>query len=382
MLKSNAIRIVHIITDLEIGGAEIMLANLLSAMNRSRFKPEVIALGERGPLALRIEALDIPVRVLGMERGSASPTDLIRLTRWLRESRPHLIQSWMYHANLAGGLAAKFAGGIPVIWSIHASHLEPTTTRRRTTWMIGLSGKLSGWLPTRIVYCSEVSYRLHESLGYADDRKLIIPNGFDIDVFIPDPGVRAAVREELGVSEETPLIGMVARFDPQKDHENFFNAAALLHVKIPEAEFVLCGPGITADNTVMRSWMDQFDLAGHCHLLGQRGDVERILASLDVASTASSYGEAFPMVVGEAMACGVPCVVTNIGDSSIIIGDTDRTVPPRDPEALADAWAEILGQDAASRRRLGDAARERIIELYSLGQVTNLYEELYEQIGT
>ena len=278
--------------------------------------------------------------------------------------------------------AAKFAGGIPVVWGIHASQLEPTTTRRRTAWMIALSGRLSGWLPARIVYCSEVSHRLHESLGYADDRMLVIPNGFDIDAFVPDPDARAAVREELGVSRETPLVGMVARFDPQKDHENFFKAAALLHAEMPEVEFVLCGPGVSADNAVMRTWMDEFDLAGHCHMLGQRGDIARILAALDVASTASSYGEAFPMVVGEAMSCGVPCVVTDIGDSSMIVGHTGRAVPPRDPRALADAWAAILRQDAASRGRLGDAARERIIERYSLGRVTNLYEDLYRQIET
>ena len=376
----TAARVTHIITDLEIGGAEIMLTNLLSAMDRELFDPDVIALGERGPLALRIEAMGIPVRTLGMKRGSARLSDLLRLARWLRETRPRFIQTWMYHANLAGGLAAKFAVGVPVVWGIHASHLERKTTRWRTTKMIDLSARLSAWLPARIVYCSEVSHRLHASLGYAEDRMSIIPNGFDIDVFAPDSEARLRLRAELGLPEETPLVGMVARFDPQKDHENFLQAAGILRAEIPEARFVMCGHGVTPNSAVLLAWCEKYAVMDYCHLLGPRKDTAQLLAGLDVASTSSSYGEAFPMVVGEAMACGVPCVVTDIGDSSLLVGETGSTVPPRDPYALATAWADILNQGAEGRGRLGGAARMRIKEHYSLARIARLYEGLYEDI--
>ena len=376
----TAARITHIVTDLEIGGAEIMLTNLLSAMDRELFEPEVIALSDRGPLALRIEAMDIPVRTLGMKRGSARLSDLMRLARWLRQSRPMFIQTWMYHANLAGGLAAKVAVGVPVVWGIHASHLERKTTRWRTRKMIELSARLSRWLPERIVYCSESSHILHESLGYAEDKMSIIPNGFDIETFVPDPAARTRLRAELGLAEETPLVGMVARFDPQKDHENFLQAAARLRAELPETRFVMCGAGVTEDNAVLMAWAGKYGVRDYCHALGSRKDTAQLLAGLDVASTASSYGEAFPMVVGEAMACGVPCVVTDIGDSSMIVGDTGRSVPPHDPRALAGAWAEILRLGAEKRARLSFAARKRIADHYSLDRITRLYEDLYRTV--
>ncbi len=246
--------------------------------------------------------------------------------------------------------------------------------------MIALSARLSRWLPERIVYCSEASHRLHASLGYAEDRKSIIPNGFDVEAFGPDPRARPRLRAELGLPGETPLVGMVARFDPQKDHENFLQAAALLRAEMPEARFVMCGEGVTPDNAALQAWSGKYGVRDYCHLLGSRTNTAQLLAGLDVASTASSYGEAFPMVVGEAMACGVPCVVTDIGDSSMIVGDTGRTVPPRDPQALAAAWAEILSQGAEGRGRLGGAARKRIAEHYSLARITRLYEDLYRKI--
>ena len=378
--NTDPIRIVHIINDLEIGGAEVMLANLLSCMDDDSLDVKVVSLTGRGPIALRIEEWGIPVRVLGMERGTARPSDLIRLARWLRGAQPDLIQTWMYHANLAGGLASKLSGGYPVVWGIHASYLEPATTRRGTMRVIRLSAKLSHWLPTRIVYCSEVSHRLHKSLGYADDRKLIIPNGFDVEKFVPDPRARAAVREEIGVSPETPLVGMVARFDPQKDHENFFRAAAILRAELSKVQFLLCGTEVSPENPAIRKWIEEGELNDRCHLLGYRPDMPRIMAALDLVTTSSSYGEAFPMVVGEAMACGVPCVVTDIGDSSLIVGDAGLSVPPRDPSALARAWADILRQDETARRRLGETARNRVSELYSLRTIADRYESLYREL--
>ncbi len=374
------IRIVHIVNDLEIGGAEVMLANLISCMDQDFFDVQVVSLTGRGPIALRIEEQGVAVRVLGMERGIARPSDLIRLTKWLRQARPHLVQTWMYHANLAGGLASKLSGRYPVVWGIHASHLESTTTRRQTINMVRLSAKLSLWLPTRIVYCSEVSHGLHKSLGYAEKKSLVVPNGFDVETFVPDPQARIDVRKEIGVSSETPLIGMMARFDPQKDHENFFKAAAILLSELPEIRFVLCGAEVTSENPLIRKWITENGLSDRCHLLGYRRDVARIMAALDLVSTSSSYGEAFPMVIGEAMACGVPCVVTDIGDSSLIVGDVGLSVPPRDPTALAGAWGNLLRKDSASRRRLGEAARSRITDRYSLQGITHRYESLYRDL--
>ena len=213
-----------------------------------------------------------------------------------------------------------------------------------------------------------------------DDRPFVIPNGFNLERFVPDPRARTEVREEIGVPHGTPLIGMVARFDPQKDHENFFKAAALLKNHLPDVQYILCGTGVLPDNRAIQSWIDEGGLNGRCHLLGYRSDVPRIMAALDLVATSSSYGEAFPMVVGEAMACGVPCVVTDVGDSAHMVGDTGRRVPVRDPAALAGAWRDILNTDESSKRRLSEAARARIMKLYSLNSVTEQYESLYRNL--
>lgn len=377
----SKIRVAHIITSLETGGAEVMLANLLSCMDRAAFEAEVISLTDKGPVGMRIEALGIPVRALNMQRGKVSPSGLFRLARWLRESRPDLIQTWMYHANLAGGLAAKLAGRVPVVWGIHASRLDPATTRTQTMWTVRLSAWLSSWLPARIVCVSEASRRLHESLGYARGRMLVIPNGFDVDTFVPDAEARASVPRELGLAPGTPLIGMAARFDPQKDHENFVKAAALLHVRMPDVHFLLCGAGATPDNKTLVDWIRAAGLESHCHLLGKRDDMPRLIAGLDLTTTSSSYGEAFPMVIGEAMACAVPVVATDIGDSAHIVGDTGLTVPPRDPQALAGAWADILARGADERRRMGEAARARIQREFTLESVTARYQGLYREVS-
>ena len=372
-------RVAHVITGLNPGGAEMMLFKLLSAMDRVVFKPEVISLTGMGPLAERIQALDITVRALGMRRGVPNPLSLLRLAVWLRRSKPDVIQTWMYHADLIGGIAAKLVGGIPVIWGIRHSNLDPQGSKRKTIWTANACARLSNWLPTQIVCCSEASLPVHAALGYATRKMCVIPNGFDLDFFKPDPSSRRSVRAELGIPEDTLLIGMFARFHAQKDHRNFVEAAALLHAHHPDIHFLLCGDGITWENRVLSGWIVTASIHEHCHLLGPREDIPRLAAALDIASS-SSFGEGFPNVVGEAMSCGVPCVVTDVGDSDRIVGTTGRIVAAKDPEALAMAWTEMIGLGEEGRRRLGVAARKRVMDHFELSKIVKKYEALYTSL--
>jgi glycosyltransferase involved in cell wall biosynthesis len=372
-------RVAHVITGLNPGGAEMMLFKLLSAMDRVVFKPEVISLTGMGPLAERIQALDITVRALGMRRGVPNPLSLLRLAVWLRRSKPDVIQTWMYHADLIGGIAAKLVGGIPVIWGIRHSNLDPQGSKRKTIWTANACARLSNWLPTQIVCCSEASLPVHAALGYATRKMCVIPNGFDLDVFRPDPSARRSVRAELGIPEDTLLIGMFARFHAQKDHRNFVEAAALLHAHHPDIHFLLCGDGITWENRVLSGWIVTASIHEHCHLLGPREDIPRLAAALDIASS-SSFGEGFPNVVGEAMSCGVPCVVTDVGDSDRIVGTTGRIVAAKDPEALAMAWKEMIDLGEEGRRGLGVAARKRVMDRYELSRIVEKYEALYTSL--
>jgi glycosyltransferase involved in cell wall biosynthesis len=284
----------------------------------------------------------------------------------------------MYHANLVGGLAARLAGSLPVVWGIHHNSVDPRFNRRRTLCVVRLGARLSSLLPERIVCCSASSQKLHAALGYAPDRLEFIPNGFNLHEFKPDSVAKASIRTELGIPQDAFVIGMAARQHPLKDLPTFFSAAARIAPRLPSAHLVLCGSGLGPDNKALRSALQGIGIAERCHLLGIRHDVARVLASLDIA-TSSSISEAFPLAVGEAMACGVPCVVTDAGDSALLVGDTGRVVPARDSEALATAWAE-LASSAIERQRLGAAARSRVESVFSLSSTVRRYQDLYERI--
>jgi len=232
-------------------------------------------------------------------------------------------------------------------------------------------------VPRRIVSCSETARRIHASLGYAAEKMIVIPNGFNLEQFSPDEQAGGSVRQELGISADAELVGLVARFDPQKDHYNFVQAAAGIKVSLPQAHFLLCGDGITWENHLLAGWIDAQGLRDHFHLLGRREDIPRLSAALDVACSSSAYGEAFSNALGEAMACGVPCVVTDVGDSAYIVGDTGKVVAPNDPQALAAAVVELLELPHDRRRELGQAARRRMQQRFDIQAVVNQYEQLY-----
>lgn len=373
-------KILHIITGLNTGGAEMMLYKLVSRMNRNKFDIQVILLTDIGPIGKKIEDLGIPVSALGMKRGIPNPQMVFKLARWLKKYRPDIIQTWMYHSDLIGGLAAKMSGNIPVVWGIHHSNLDPKGNKRTTIWTAKVCARFSRWLPVKIVCCSEASKRVHTALGYAAEKMVVIPNGFDLNLFKPDLEEGTLVRQELGIPEDTIIIGMVGRFDPQKDHLNFIKAAALLQKEIPDVQFLLCGDDIIWENHKLSKWIEDAGLSNNFHLLGRRDDIPQIMTALNIASS-SSYGEGFPNVVGEAMACGVPCVVTDVGDSALIVGDTGIVVPPKDSNDLALAWKELIEIGKDRRQRLGDNARRRIREKFSLPSVVERYEELYKCVA-
>jgi glycosyltransferase involved in cell wall biosynthesis len=372
-------KVLHIITDLDTGGAEMMLFKLMQGLDRDRFAPMVVSLTDIGAVGERILSLGVPVTSLGMARGCVKSGDLRRLVNLLREEQPEVVQTWMYHADLLGGLAARLAG-VPVAWGIRQSNLDPAGTKRRTVGVARLCALLSRLVPARIVCGSEAAQRTHVALGYDERRCIVIPNGFDLDAFRPDPTARASVRSELGLAADSALIGLIARFDPQKDHGNFIRAAALLHQARPDAHFLLAGEGAASANDTLTSWIETAGLTNHCHLLGRRHDIPRLTAALDVA-TSSSFGEGFPNVVGEAMACGVPCVVTDVGDSAIIVGETSMVVPPRNAEALASAWLAVLSLTPEARQELGAAARSRVERHYGLAAVVRQYQTLYMDLA-
>ncbi len=369
------IKIIHVITGLDTGGAELMLFNVLKASNQSLFKNEVISLTDIGPVGKKIQSLDLPVRALGMKRGPLNVIKILRLIRLLQISSPNLIHTWLYHSNLIGGVTAQLAGRYPVIWSLHSGELNQGV-KSMTRSIMRIGATLSHYVPRKIISTSEGARLAHIQNGYDSKKIITIQNGINTNIFKPDESARASVRRELGIPDATFLIGLVARYDPQKDHFNFIQAAAKLHSSNPHVHFLLCGTGITEDNSTLMGWIKAANLETVCHLLGNRDDTARIQASLDIASL-SSYGETSSLVVSEAMACGVPCVVTDVGDLALIVGNTGSCVPPRDPLALAKAWEEMLSNSASARRLLGVQARQRILDNFDLSLVVRKYEDIW-----
>lgn len=371
-------RVTHLITDLGIGGTEMVLYRLLSHMDRCRFDNQVVSLTTSGPVGDRIERLGVPVHTLAMRPGLPAPGALLRLVGMLRVRPPHVLQTWLYHADFVGLLAGKMTRPA-VVWNVRCSGLNQRDYSRAFGWLLKVLAMTSP-LPDAIVVNSRAGKLASETLGYRPRRWELIPNGFDLGTFRPNRAARRSKRQELGVSQETPLVGYVARFDPMKDHANFLRAAALLHRQRQDVHFALVGHGVDWSNAALARPIRDGGLQGHFHLLGERSDIAELTAALDVA-TCASYTEAFPNVLGEAMACGVPCVTTDVGDCAEVVGDTGVVVPPRDPVALANGWARILGMDQRERQELGLQAHERIRSSFDIAQMTRRYEALYESLA-
>jgi glycosyltransferase involved in cell wall biosynthesis len=375
--SGRSIKILHIINDLSIGGAEIMLLRLLSHKSRERFEPSVLSLMDQGPLRARIEELGIPVYTAGMKPGRPTPASIWRLVRLARQIKPHLIQGWLYHGSLAAQLAGlSISRKVPVLWSIHCSIYSLKFEKKLTAAVMRLCAPFSK-LAAKIVFVSGTSQAQHKQLGYSTRRSCVIPNGIDTKLFSPSEEARASVRKELGLPSKALLIGVIGRYHAMKDHANFLRAAAEIAKGHPHVHFLLGGREVDRDNRALAELIEELCLQPRTHLLGERSDIARLVAALDIFALSSGYGESFPIIVGEAMSCGVPCVVTDVGDSAGMVGETGRVVPPRDHRALAAACEGLLRIGREGRLALGEAARSRMATLFSLSSIVARYEELY-----
>jgi len=367
--------IVHVITDLNMGGAEMMLFKLLSTVLDGTDRHSVVTLVPGGPMYDAYIRMGVPVYTPRMAQGRPSLPALYRLRRIVSRLRPDVLQGWMYHGNIAAMLARPSRQKTPVIWNVRHALSEFDAYSRMTSAVIRLGSRWSS-RTAAIAYNSHRAAERHEAIGYAADRTLIIPNGFDCTKMRPDPCAYLDVRRELELGPSTLIIGLVGRYHIHKDQPNFLRAAARLSRRFPSVAFVLAGTGVDMDNPEIASLVTELGLGSHVRLLGERSDIARLNAAFDIA-TSSSSTESFPNAIGEAMACGAPCVVTDVGDSPLLVGECGRVVPPKDPEALAAAWEEILRLPEPARRDLGRCARERILREYALDAIAAAYDELY-----
>lgn len=370
--------IAHITTSVATGGAQAMLYKLLQSISAATLQSVVISLmGRHSRFGDYLDALGVPIYSLDLRQGEISAAALWRLSRLIRQLKPDVIQGWMYHGNLAGYLARLLSRRrVPLFWNIRHSLASIGNETSKTANVI----RAGAWLSQRadvIIYNARTSAAQHHAAGYAAARTVVIPNGFDCNVFRPSDDARDRLRAACGLDSSTPLIGLVARFHPMKDHAGFCAAAAQLKTQYPAVRYILAGPDIDAENDALMAMIRAAGLGECMFALGDRHDIADVIAGLDVATSCSAYGEAFSNAIGEAMACAVPCVVTDVGDSAWIVGDTGIVVPPRDAAALTRAWRTMLDEGAEGRRRRGAASRERIRLHFSIRHIAQQYIDLY-----
>ena len=372
------VRIVYLINGLRSGGAETMLYKVLRATDPESFSSSVVTLIDGGKLRPRIEALGVPVDSLGMTRGVPGPVGFLRLLRLLRDRRPHVIHTWLYQSSLVGLIAGRIQGVPACVWNLRNSDIDweryPTGSR-----MVFRTLPLLSELPDAVVVNSNSGKIAHEQASFRPRRWEVIPNGFDVDEFRPNPAARLRFRAPLDFPRF--VIGLVARWDPMKDHRTFLEAAARFRNLKPDTRFVLVGQGMDARNPALANEIAKVGLGESVELLGERTDMPEIVPGFDVLSLTSAFGEGFPNAVGEAMACEVPSVVTAVGDAAPVVGDTGIVVPAGEPDAHVRAWTELYEMDPERRRAIGHAARERVERLYSIEGIADSYAALHTELA-
>lgn len=371
-------RVVHLITGLATGGAEVMLFKLLATMDRAAFQQRVVALTAGGAVAARIAALGIPVTTLGLRPGSPNPVGLLRLWRELRRDKPDVLQTWLYHADLLGTAGAALAGVPRLAWNVRCSTMDARYERGMGGVLVGALARLSR-RPDVVIFNSAAGKVLHTKLGYRPRRWEVVPNGFDIDALQPAQDDVARLRTGLRIDDQAPVIGLVARYDPVKDHATFLRAAAILLAEFPVATFVLAGRGCDSNNATLTRLIRDLGIEASVRLLGERTDIPTVNATFSIA-TCCSTGEGFPNAVGEAMAGGKPIVMTDVGDAREIVGDAGEIVPPSNPAALAEGWLSLLRLPAAERARIGAVARHRVEQYFDIRGIAARYEALYRAL--
>lgn len=375
-MNNKSLMVMHIITGLNDGGAESSLYHL--CIHNPENQHVVISLMDEGKYGPLLVSAGVEVHCLSMPQGKVTLGGLGRLWCLLRMRKPDAMQTWMYHANLIGGFIARLAGVHNIAWGIHHSNLSAGTVKRSTIWISKLSAAMSAWVPSRIVCCSQQAVEAHKRMGYTANKFHLVPNGYDLTRLAPDVTSGLHLRTALNLPLDVPLIGTVARFDPQKDHANLLAALGQLKRQGQGFHCLLVGTGMDAANATLADWLRQNELTDRVTLLGRRNDIDAVMNALNI-HVLSSLGEAFPNVLSEAMACGTPCVTTDVGDAAYIVGDTGWVVPPQDSHALAQGIQSALTAltDTSAWQDRQQAARQRIEDNFTIERVVGMYDAVW-----
>jgi glycosyltransferase involved in cell wall biosynthesis len=375
---NTPIKVLHIISNLMSGGAEAMLSKVVRTSAR-HVHHIVISMVDGGAIADELVRAGIPLHHMGAHRNFGTISQFGALRRLVRQIQPDLVQGWMYHGNLAAS-AAAFSNGdrrIPVTWNVRQS-VKTLRNESLLTAMAILAGAPMSCMPRAIIYNSQHAANDHEALFYSSARRVIIPNGFDTEFFRPDSRGRIALVDKLGLPNDAIILSRVANYHLHKDYPTLLSAFAAISQNNRRAHLVLVGRDVNAKNEALNKLISALPYPERVHLMGERRDIPQIMPGFDVLLSSSS-AEAFPNVIGEAMACAVPTVATDVGDCGDILGDSARLAGPRDPEALAEKALALLALDPVQRAAVGARDRMRVIERYSIEAIAAQYVALWRR---
>lgn len=367
-VDDRGLKVMHVITDLDVGGAERMLVSYLTAKRQNPPNCFVVSLLSGGYFAKWLRECGVDVHEMHMGRLIGNLLSVFRIALMIRREKPDVIQSWMYHADLVSTLALMLSGRnrtTRLYWGVRCSDMDTSKYRMTLRFAIWACSWLS-WIPDGIIANSFAGMSVHKDLGYHSENFFVIPNGVDAERFSPNAELRAEVRRELDIPEDAFAVAMVARRDPMKDHETFIKAIEL----VPGAIGVLPGKGT-----------EELPDSPNLRRLGVRQDIERIYAACDIVCLCSAFGEGFPNVLVEGMAAGLAPIATDVGDCARIVGDVGEIVPPRDVNAFAGAILNLIGQGKDEVARQGQIARQRIQDEYALDRAVTTFDNVYARTG-
>lgn len=373
------LKVLHIIVGLNVGGAELMLKRLiLSKYPSDSYEHQVVSLTSLGVIGAQLRDEGITVNSLGMRGIAGIPSVLFKLIMFIRKLKPDVVQTWMYHADLLGGLAARAAGVRNVIWGIRTTNVG-RGGKRSTLLIRKLCAKLSRWIPIKIVCAAEASRRAHVAIGYAERPMLVIPNGFDLSCLKASVPQRDSIRKAYKIDDDETVIGSLGRYNAVKDQANFIAAASLLAAQYSSLTFLMVGRDVDKSNTELINLITASGFSERFILLGERQDVTACLNAMDIFCV-HSRTEGFPNVLGEAMAVGIPCVSTDVGDAALLLGEYGIIVPSQNSKALAEGLAKMIDLPMDSRSDIVKKARARIEKNFTLDRTSGRFHELYSSL--
>lgn len=369
-------RVTHLITSLDAGGAEQILYRVCTTDTNAIHT--VISLRDMGVYGAMLEERGIRVHTLDLKPGRLTWAAVKKLHTILTQNPPDVLQTWMYHAEFLGSVVGRWAGVGHIVWSIHNTDLLPGQSSRLTILISKINAWLSHRIPDKIIACGAQARLAHIRQGYDPGRFVVVPNGYDLSVFQPDPAAGKRLRAELGIAESEILTGTVARIDPMKDHRTLIDALARLRDEGRRFTHLLVGDGCVDTNPAITDLIAEHGLGAHVRLLGRRSDIPAVMNALDL-HVLSSQREAFPNALAEAMACGTPCVSTDAGDAALIVGTTGWVVPIRNASALAGAIGSAFDamSDIDAWQARSSACREHISASFTLDEMINGYHSVW-----